>query len=335
MLLPCEYPGTAGSEKKKMIYSSLRETISMKPSRRVSIPAFLFFGLFFVISSCEARQGFYAKSVEADGAFDTASPVSRSPAYAAAGGTEMAASGVGPAEPASAETIGGRIRRLIKNAELRVRVDNPAASEKSLADLMAKYDAWSSSTTVYENSREYTLRVPAASYEDFLAGVAGLGRVLRRTEGAEDVTLQYYDLEGRLATKQELLKTFRDYLGRAKDIDEIMTVEKRIAELQQEIDWTGTQLRNLAYLVDYSTIELEILGPASVSSYQPPTLGDHLGGLFGSFGETASRALVVIIGVFIYGVPALLIVVLLFWILFGRIGLVKKLWLLAAGKKKD
>jgi alpha-D-ribose 1-methylphosphonate 5-triphosphate synthase subunit PhnG len=86
---------------------------------------------------------------------------------------------------------------------------------------------------------------------------------LHRSENAEDVTLQYYDLEGRLNTKRELLKTYQSYLGRAKNIEEIMTVEKQIAELQNEIDWTGTRFRALADTVDYATIRLEISGSPS------------------------------------------------------------------------
>jgi hypothetical protein len=34
-----------------------------------------------------------------------------------------------------------------------------------------------------------------------------------------------------------------------------------------------------------------------------------------------------------YGIPALLILILLFWILFGRVGLIRKIWrLVGAGK---
>jgi hypothetical protein len=35
----------------------------------------------------------------------------------------------------------------------------------------------------------------------------------------------------------------------------------------------------------------------------------------------------------VYGIPALLILIVLFWILFGRIGLVRKIWRLAGAKK--
>jgi hypothetical protein len=240
-------------------------------------------------------------------------------------------SGGGQDVPLGAETQ-GQSRKLIKRAELRIRVENPAAVEAPLSSLMTKYDAWPASTGIYENSRNYSIRVPSASYDTMLSELTGLGRLLRRWENAEDVTLRYYDLEGRLATKRELLKTYQEYLGRAANIGEIMTVESRIADLQQEIDWTGTQLRNLASLIDYSTIDLEIIGPPTASSYSEPSLGEKVRELFSSFGGVASSALVVLMGIVIYGVPSILIIVLLFWLLFGRIGLLKKLWRLAAEK---
>jgi hypothetical protein len=37
----------------------------------------------------------------------------------------------------------------------------------------------------------------------------------------------------------------------------------------------------------------------------------------------------------IYGVPILLILVFLFWLLFGKVGLLKKLFRLAAGRKSE
>jgi hypothetical protein len=223
-------------------------------------------------------------------------------------------------------------RKLVRNANLRLRVPDPEAAEQPLLAAMEKHGAYAASTEIYENSRSYTIRVPRASYGKLLEEVDGMGKVLYRTERAEDVSLRYYDLEGRLNTSRELLKTFQNYLGQAKNIDEIMTVERRIAELQEEIDRTGSQFRSLANLVDYATIDLELLGPVSVSSSGAPTLGERISGLFQSFGDIASAVLVVLTGLVIYGLPAVLLLALLFWLLLGRIGLVKKLWRLAAGK---
>jgi hypothetical protein len=103
-----------------------------------------------------------------------------------------------------------RTRKLVRNASVYLRVQNPEAVEAPLIAAMEKYGAYASSKRLSEHSRHYTIRVPAASFDDFFAELAGMGKVLSRTENAEDVTVRFYDLEGRLATKQELLKTFQN-----------------------------------------------------------------------------------------------------------------------------
>jgi hypothetical protein len=211
-------------------------------------------------------------------------------------------------------------------------VEDLAAADVSVNALMERHGAYAASTEIEENSRSYIIRIPHGAYDAFLAAMGGMGRTLYRSESAEDISLRYYDLEGRLATKQELLKTFQSYLGKAKDIEEILSVETRIADLQNEIDGTGKELRYLANLVDFATIALDLYGPVAATPYAGPTLGERIKELFSGFGDFVSTALMVLIGIVIYGIPVLLLLALLFWLCFGRIGLMKKLWYMAAGK---
>jgi hypothetical protein len=226
-------------------------------------------------------------------------------------------------------------RKIVKHTTIRVRVANFETAEISINELMEKYGAYASSTIIDENYRRYTIRVPSVVYKDFLVGTAGMGKVIDRTETAEDVTLRYYDLEGHLGTSKELLKTFQSYLGKAKNIEEILSVERRIAELQSEIDSTGKDLSRLANAVDYSTVNLTLIGPAAASiSYRYPDLLDDIKELFRDFVTFLSTLLVILIGIVVYGVPIALLVLFFIWLLFGKIGLLKKLWRMAAGRKK-
>ena len=217
-------------------------------------------------------------------------------------------------------------RKLIKSANVRIRVENLSAADDAVNALLKKYDAYAASTNIEENSRYYSLRVPAKFYDIFLAETGSVGRLINRYENTEDVTLRYYDLEGRLATKKELLKTFQAYLGKAKTIEEIMSVEARLSELQYDIEGTGIQLRNLANRVDYATIDLSLLGPVMSSPNRGFTFGERVKQLFGGFGGFLSAVAMVLLGIVIYGIPILLLLGLLFVLLFGRIGLAKKLW---------
>jgi hypothetical protein len=217
-------------------------------------------------------------------------------------------------------------RKLVKRANVSIRVEDLAAADDSVTVMLKKFDAYAASTNIQENSRYYSLRVPANYYDIFLAEMNGMGRLVSRYESTEDVTLRYYDLEGRLATKKELLKTFQSYLGKAKSIEEILSVEARLSELQYDIEGTGIQLRNLANRVDYATIDLQLLGPVTSASNRGLTLGERVKQLFGGFGGFLSAVAVVLLGIVVYGIPVLLLLMLLFLLFFGRIGLAKKLW---------
>ncbi|MDR1840166.1 MAG: DUF4349 domain-containing protein [Treponema sp.] len=225
-------------------------------------------------------------------------------------------------------------RKLVKTANILIRVENLEAADAFVTDLMGKYDAYAASTNVEENSYYYVLRVPSRVYDIFLTEMNGMGRLIRRSENTEDVTLRYYDLEGRLETKKELLRTFQSYLGRANNIEEILKVEARISELQYDIEGTGKQLRDLANRVDYATVELNLLGPAAAISNRSVTFGEQIKQLFGGFGGFLSGLAVALIGIVIYGIPILLLLVLFFWLFFGRIGLMKKLWQIVKGKNQ-
>jgi hypothetical protein len=225
-----------------------------------------------------------------------------------------------------------KARKLVKQADIRLRVSDLEEAEKPVRDALEKYGGYSAQTVIRESSRHYTLRVPSAFYDEFLSALAAAGKVLYRAETAEDVTLRYYDLEGRLKTKQDLLLTFRAYLGKAKNIEEILSVETRIAELQNEIDWLGSEFKTLADLVDYATIELEIELPAAAGGSWEPTLFERIAEVFLSFGGFLKTALVVVIGVIVYGIPLLALAAFAYWLLLGKLGLLRRLWRII-GKK--
>ncbi|MDR2971484.1 MAG: DUF4349 domain-containing protein [Bacteroidales bacterium] len=217
-------------------------------------------------------------------------------------------------------------RKLEKRANVRIRVENLEEADAFISSLMNEYNSYPASTNIEENNYFYSLRVPSKYYDVFLSGMNSMGRLLHKQETTEDVTLRYHDLEGQLVTKKELLRTFQSYLGRANNIEEILAVETRISQLQHDIDGTGTQLRNLANRVDYATIELRLTGPATAIPTQSVTFGERIKRLFGGFGGFLSTIVMVILGIVIYGIPILLVLGLIFWLFFGRIGLARKAW---------
>ena len=230
--------------------------------------------------------------------------------------------------------------KLIKQAELSIEADQSLIDDEGklsgvnqkIDELMKKYRAYSEKTWSDENSARFTIRVPEIYYESLIAGAGALGKIRSRSETAEDVTIKFYDLEGRLNTRKTLLSTFQGYISRAKDIDDIMKIETRIADLQNEIDRMGSQLTLLSNMVEYATVELYISSPFRSSTY---TLGERIGGIVKSFGGFASGALLVLLSIVIYGIPIVLFCLIVFWLLFGRVGILKKAFSFAMGSDNE
>lgn len=225
-------------------------------------------------------------------------------------------------------------RKLVKTTHLSIRVDNLNYAAEAISTMIEYYGAYSSSTQIEENRQTYNIRVPSTSYEAMLGQVNELGKVNSRSDFVEDVTLHYYDLEGRLDTQKELLKTFQSYLSKAVNMEEILSVEKKIAELQNEIDMYGSQFTALVNQIDYATIVLTVYGTSSAYTYETPSIWDRVKDLFGDYGDFLSGAVIVIIQIFVYGIPILMATAILFWLLLGKIGLLRKLWRLVAKKKE-
>jgi hypothetical protein len=272
-----------------------------------------------------ARQVVYDQelAVSADMGFNAVMPEAAK-AYAV---PEMPA----PSDPLNVPVSSGR--KLIMTTHLSIRVDDLSLAAETIAAMIKNYGAYSSSTSIEENRQSYNIRVPIASYDAMVNQANGLGKVDSRSDFAEDVTLNYYDIEGRLNMRRELLNTYQEYLGRAANIEEIMSVEKKIAELQNEIDMYGSQFTRLNDQIDYATINLTVYSTTSGYTYEAPSVGDRIKDMFGGYGDFLSSALVAIVKIIVYGIPILAAAALAFWILFGKIGLLRKLWTLIARKK--
>lgn len=226
------------------------------------------------------------------------------------------------------------IRKFTTSSILQIRIDNLDGGVNKLNEIINRYDTYASSVNVYENSRTYTLKVPMQNYKIFLEEIMKIGKTINFEETTEDVTLRYYDLESRLNTKKELIKTYQSYLNKAKNIEEILSVESRIAELQAEIDDVGRQFRLLSNLIDYSTIRLELLGPISAVNYGKETTGEKIKGLLNGFGDFVSAIAVILLAIVVYGIPPIIILLLLYWVLFGKIGILKKIFKYISGSKE-
>lgn len=166
-----------------------------------------------------------------------------------------------PAPPQGPEPAAAQNRRLIRRAEVGLRVGDYTRARAEVDGLARRFGAYvggeqeTRSDTEVQN--RLTLRVPAGRFDALLAALVGVGEgVEYRTVTADDVTEQWVDLEARLGARRAVEARYQEILGRANTVEEVLAVEARLGETREAIEAAEGQLRYLRDQVALSTITL-------------------------------------------------------------------------------
>ena len=153
--------------------------------------------------------------------------------------------------------------KLIKTAEYRFSVENLKKSEAAIQSYVSKFPAHiTSSNLTFQGSTietTMTIRVRTNHFQELLKEIdREAAKVHYRNIRTEDVAKQFVDLESRLKTKREVQERYKEILRKkAGKIEELLSAERQIGELQEEIEATISKLNYLKDQVAYSTINLE------------------------------------------------------------------------------
>lgn len=147
------------------------------------------------------------------------------------------------------------------------------------------------STTIVNRWAYYTVRVPAKNFEPFLNQTGGLGNVLSTYRYAENVTSQYTDYEARLSSLRTQEERLLAMLEKSEDVDSLIALESRLADVRYETESIERNLRNLDMQISYSTVSIDM---QEVEVYTPTvpvqrTFGEKLSDAFTNGWQSFAR----------------------------------------------
>ncbi|WP_049936475.1 DUF4349 domain-containing protein [Haloplanus natans] len=206
-------------------------------------------------------------------------------------------------------------RSIIRTGEVRLRVEDYERARTNLTAAVEARGGYVSDSTKQVNDRgeaswttgRLVLRVPAENFSGTMTAVESEGRVLESSTSTQDVTDQVVDLQARLDNLRAERDRLRELYQRANDTEDVLAVERRLSEVQTEIERTEARLQNLQRRVAYSTITVEMTEPrpdrpAPDQWYDTPVLAAFLDSVHGV--GVVLRAAVV---GFAYAAPYLLV----------------------------
>lgn len=152
---------------------------------------------------------------------------------------------------------------LTYTATLRVRVDDPAAKATAAEKVVTKAGGYverqnqtgEGSSSAYATT---TFRVPSAKYRDVLDRLGKLGERTSLTQQTDNVTQRVADVDARIKSAKASLERLRTLLGKATDVDDLVTIEAEISRREADLESLQATQRTLAEQVEYATITLKL-----------------------------------------------------------------------------
>ena len=164
-------------------------------------------------------------------------------------------------------------RKIIYNAQVELVVEDLSTVVDDLTGLVKAHGGYVAETDVSgsaggQRRGMWKVRVPVDRFDAFLAAVAKLGELQKNHVDSQDVTEEFYDIEARIANKQQEEKRLLKHLGDSTgSLEDILAVEREISRVRGEIEQAQGRLR---YLANVSALSTVTVTASELRDYKPP-----------------------------------------------------------------
>ncbi|MEZ4857376.1 MAG: DUF4349 domain-containing protein [Flavobacteriaceae bacterium] len=153
-------------------------------------------------------------------------------------------------------------QKIIKTANLRFEASNPEETHKNIVALTQQYKGFIQSDNAGKNYnqlyRNMVIRVPTESFQPFIDAISkGVPYFDQKDISRQDVSEEFVDLEARLKAKRELEVRYLELLKQAKNVKEMLEIERELSNIREEIEAKQGRLNYLQNKVSLSTLNIE------------------------------------------------------------------------------
>ena len=164
--------------------------------------------------------------------------------------------------------------KLVYRCQLDIETKNYAEDKENLMKLISEYEGIIQNSNEYDNDDYWyssdhvktrgtktlnlQVRIPSEKYKEFIGTVGTIGKVKRNSQQVDNISYDYYntqaDIEQLKIQEQRLL----EMMEQAYTIEDMITVEDRLSEVQNELSKLQTKLVGLDTDVAYSYVDIEL-----------------------------------------------------------------------------
>ncbi len=166
---------------------------------------------------------------------------------------------------------------IIRNGDVAIEVDSLETAIARVRELAATLGGYVGNVSLNTGqfqvrAASLELKVPAARFDDAMAGMAPLGKVERSNAHSEDVGEEFVDITARVGNSRRLEARLVTLLAnRTGKLEDVLAVERELARVREEIERYEGRIRYLASRVATSTIVATVHEKAPLVAATPGT----------------------------------------------------------------
>ena len=105
---------------------------------------------------------------------------------------------------------------------------------------------------------DITARIPSEKFESFINSLSGDGKIMNRSVNAENISQVYANKETYKKALEIEQQRLLEMMDKAQTIEEMITVESRLSEVERQLNVYKTDLAQMDKDVEYSTIYISL-----------------------------------------------------------------------------
>ena len=223
-------------------------------------------------------------SNKSTGALPPQAPALAVPGSGTTGSGSTSAVGPGVVADSTASTTAATAtdRIVIKNADLKLVVKDPAASMDFITNLATKMGGYVVSSNLYKTTTDkgievpeatITIRVTAGQLNDALTAIKGqVGNaqtdILSENVTGQDVTKEYTDLTSRVTNLQKAEAQLQEIMASATKTEDVLAVYNQLTQIREQIEVIKGQINYYKESAALSAINVTLVGKESVQPLQ-------------------------------------------------------------------
>jgi hypothetical protein len=176
-------------------------------------------------------------------------------------------------------------RIVIKNANLTIAVESPAATVDTIARMAEEMGGFVVTSNLYRTTLSngveaprgsITVRVPAERLNEALELIRAQSDIppMNETTNSQDVTEDYTDLQSRLRNLEAAEAQLQKFMEDARNTEDVLAVYQQLTQVREQIEVTKGRIQYYEQSAALSSVTVEILPnaavqPLSVGGWQP------------------------------------------------------------------